>query len=237
MSGDVQEAFTAGAHQVALAVAAFVPRVLAMLLVLAFTLAIAFVVRWAFRRLLSGVDFNRRVHRWGLTSTGEWTPTRSPTQVAAHAAFWFVALVGFLAGLKALDTPVTDTLSAGALAFIPDMLAALLIFAVGIMVARFLARAVLVNAVNMKIQSARLLSTGVKWLVVIFSIALALQQLRIGGAVLTVSFAVVFGGIVLALALGVGLGSRKVVSRELEQRWHQSEEAGHEETEDAIHHM
>ena len=147
-----------------------------------------------------------------------------------------MALVGFLAGLKALDTGVTDTLASGALAYLPNLLVAGLIFAAGIAVARFLQRTALVSAVNMQLRSARVYSLGVKWLVVLFASALALQQLQVGGAVLTVSFAVVFGGIVLALALAVGLGSRGAVSREWEQRGREEQRA-EEVPEDAIHHM
>jgi hypothetical protein len=232
---DVAQAFSDGVHRVALSVAGFLPGVLTMLLVLAFSVGIAFALRWALRRSLAGIEFDRRVHRWGLTPTGEWTPRDSPTAIVAHSAFWFVLLVGFLAGLKSLNTRVTDELASGALSYIPNLLAAGLVFAVGIVVARFLERTALINAVNMQIQSARALSLGVKWLVVLFAIAMALQQLRIGGAVLTVSFAVVFGGIVLALALAVGLGSREAVSRSWMHRFGE-EKRGAEEA-DEIHHM
>jgi hypothetical protein len=235
MWGDVAQAFSEGVHRVAFSVAGFLPGVLTMLLVLGFSVGIAFVVRWALRRSLSGIEFDRRVHRWGLTPTGEWTPRDSPTSIVAHTVFWFVVLVGFLAGLKSLDTAVTDALASGALAYIPNLIAAALVFAVGIVVARFLERTALVNAVNMQIQSARALSLGVKWLVVLFAIALALQQLGIGGAILTVSFAVVFGGIVLALALAFGLGSRDAVSRGFTRRFGE-EKHGAEEA-DEIHHM
>ncbi len=235
MWGDVAQAFRDGMHRVALSVAGFLPGFLTMLLVIGFSVAIAFVVRWALRRSLAGVDFDRRVHRWGLTPTGEWTPRDSPTAIVAHSAFWFVLLVGFLAGLKALDTAVTDQLASGALSYLPNLVAAALVFAVGIVVARFLERTALINAVNMQLHSARALSLGVKWLVVLFAIAVALQQLRVGGAVLTVSFAVVFGGIVLALALAVGIGSREALSRGFTQR--AGEEKRPAEEADEIHHM
>src|ERR1700694_3621408 len=97
---EVELAFRDGLHRVGLAVARFLPGVFSMLLVLAFALALAFLVRFALRRSLAGIDFDRRVHRWGLTSTGEWMPKNAPTAVAAHAGFWFVLLVGFMAGLK-----------------------------------------------------------------------------------------------------------------------------------------
>jgi len=235
MWGDVEQAFTNGLHQVALEVAAFLPGVLTMLLVLAFTVALAFLVRFALRRSLAGVDFDRRVHRWGLTSTGEWTPRNAPTAIAAHAGFWFVLLVGFLAGLQSLNTRVTDELAQRTLEWLPNLVGGAAIFAVGIVVARFLERTSLISAVNMQIHSARVISLGVKWLTVLFATALALQHVRVGGSILTVSFAVVFGGIVLALALAVGLGSREAVSRSWERQWHDEKAAAEEGRE--LHHM
>jgi len=77
---------------------------------------------------------------------------------------------------------------------------------------------VLIGAVNMQLQSARLLSLGVKWMVMVLTVAMVLDQLAIGGSVLRLAFAILFGGIVLALALAVGLGSKELVSRTWEQR-------------------
>jgi len=236
MWGDVERAFGNGVHRVALSVAGFLPGVITMLLVMAFAVAIAFLVRFALRRSLSGIEFDRRVHRWGFSSTGEWTPQSSPTAIAAHSGFWFILLVGFLAGLKTLNTSVTDALAAGLLSFIPNLLAAAVVFAVGISAARFFARTALINAVNMQIRSARLISLCVKWLIVLFSIALALQQLKIGGAVLAVAFGVVFGCIGLALALAIGLGSREAETREEQERWPEGRRHTSENG-DEIHHM
>jgi hypothetical protein len=237
MWGDVEQAFRDGLHNVALAVAGFLPGVLSMLLVLAFAVALAYLVRFALRRSLLGVDFDRRVHRWGLTSTGEWTPNNAPSALTAHAGFWFVLLVGFFAGLQALGTRVTDALASRVLGYIPSLLAAGLIFLVGLALARFLERAVLVSAVNMQIQSARVVSLGVKWLVVLFATALTLQHLQVGGSILTVSFAIVFGGIVLAVALAVGLGSREAVSRSWERSWQHENEKRATGNGDEIRHM
>ena len=70
----------------------------------------------------------------------------------------------------------------------------------------------------MQIQSARLLSIGVKWLVLVLAGAMALDHLGIGRQILLLAFGILFGGIVLALALAVGLGSKEMVSRSLERQ-------------------
>jgi hypothetical protein len=45
---------------------------------------------------------------------------------------------------------------------------------------------------------------------------MVLEHLEIGGGVVLMAFGILFGGIVLTLALAVGLGSRDLVSRSLE---------------------
>ena len=97
------------------------------------------------------------------------------------------------------------------------MLAAVVVLVAGTILARFLARSVLIGAVNLNLQYARLLSVGVKWLVVVLAVTIALEHLGIGGGIIPLAFGILFGGIVLALALAVGLGSKELVSRSLER--------------------
>jgi hypothetical protein len=58
---------------------------------------------------------------------------------------------------------------------------------------------------------------------------MALEHVGIGGLLVTISFAILLGGIVLALALAVGLGSRDVVTRQLEKRIQQDQRSKTEE--------
>jgi hypothetical protein len=45
---------------------------------------------------------------------------------------------------------------------------------------------------------------------------MVLDHLEVGGNIVELAFGILFGGIVLTLALAVGLGSRDLVSRSLE---------------------
>jgi hypothetical protein len=100
---------------------------------------------------------------------------------------------------------------------VPRVIGAIVLLSVGTLVARLLSRSVLISGVNMNLQYARLLGTGVKWMVMVLTVAMALDHLSIGGAIVDLAFGILFGGIVLALALAVGLGSRDLVSRSLER--------------------
>ena len=55
-------------------------------------------------------------------------------------------------------------------------------------------------------------------MVMVVAAAMALEQLGNGGEIVTLSFGILFGGIVLALSLAVGLGSKDMVSRSWEKQ-------------------
>jgi hypothetical protein len=48
-------------------------------------------------------------------------------------------------------------------------------------------------------------------------VTIAIERLGIGGGIIRLAFGILFGGIVLALALAVGLGSKDLVSRSLDR--------------------
>lgn len=233
MSIQANRIFQDAGERIAKGVADFLPSLLALGVVLAVTVVLAAVVRAMVRRSLRGIDFDRRIHQWGLSALTEWSPSGSPALLVAGLAYWFILLVGLLIGLSALNINLTSALVLRLFEYLPNVLAAVLILIVGTLLARFLARGVLISAVNMQIQSARLLSLGVKWLVMVVAGAMALEHLGIGGQIVRMAFGILFGGIVLALALAVGLGSREMVSRSLERQAGKSEE----EPEEQLRHL
>ena len=137
---------------------------------------------------------------------------------------WLIILIGFLLGVSAFNATLTSELVERLFAYLPNVLAALLLLIVGTFVARFLSRSVLIGAVNLNLQYARLLSVGVKWMVLVLTYAMALDHLSIGGRIVYLAFAILFGGIVLALSLAVGLGSKDLITRSLEREAHRSTE-------------
>jgi hypothetical protein len=193
------------------------PGVLALLLLLIVSLIAAVLVRYAVFRALKGLDFDRRAELFGI-SLADWTPTRSASTLVASAAYWTTLAIGLLLGLTALDAELLSRFATATLEYVPHLVAALVVMAVGGVIARFLARAVLIEAVNMGIQSARLFSLGVKWMVLLVAAAMALDHIGIGRTTLQLAFGIVFGGVVLAIALAVGLGAKDAVSRAMERQ-------------------
>jgi hypothetical protein len=158
----------------------------------------------------------------------DWAPSASPTILIARISFWVCVLLGLIIGVSAFDASYATAaaLPISLLPYLTRAVGAVLLLIAGTLIARFLARSILIGAVNLQLQYARFLSLGVKWLVLVLTAATVLDHLQIGGAVVVLAFGILFGGIVLTLALAVGLGSRDLVSRSLESHGERSAEHG-----------
>jgi hypothetical protein len=197
-------------------VASFLPGIVALIVALFISALAAWVIAFGLRRSLTGIHFDERAKHWGFASPAEWSGSKSPTLLVTRVVSWMIILFGFFVGIASFDATLTSQLAQSAFAYLPNVLIALAVLLAGNIIARFLARSVLIGGVNMNLQYARLLAVGVKWLVNVVAVAMALEQLKIGASIVNLAFGILFGGIVLALALAVGLGSKELVSRSLE---------------------
>jgi hypothetical protein len=199
-------------------IANFLPGVLVSVTLILTTFVVAVLVRVLIVRALRGLDFDRRAEQAGLGTIFGWPPSLSPTQTVARVVYWALLILGLLLSLTALNATLPLQLALSVFEYLPHLLAALMILVVGAVAARFLSRSVLIGAVNMQIQSARILSLVVKWLVLLVAVTMALDHLGIGRNVLLLAFGILFGGIVLAGSLALGLGARDLVRRTLERQ-------------------
>jgi len=229
----VNEALTEATRRVITGVANILPGMLALVLAVLGSCVVAAILKWLVERSLRGINFDARLEQWGLSALAEWSPAKSPTRLAGRVVAWATILLGLLVGLGALEAGLASQLVMQVFDYLPNAFAALVLLFFGSLVARYLARGVLIGAVNMQMQSARLLSLGVKWLVLVLTAAMALEHLRIGGDIVKLAFSILFGGIVLALALAVGLGSKEMVSR----TWEKQSKESSKDAEGSFHHF
>jgi Mechanosensitive ion channel, conserved TM helix len=218
MWNEINSIMARAASQSAERLAHFLPGVLVLAILLLAAGIFAIVLRAVLLRLLHGLDFDRRMAQIGFSVLTDWTPTVSPSLLVARVAQWTILLLGVLMGLSALDATIPTALALAVFSYLPNVLGAIVIAILGDLCARVVARTVLIHAVNAQIRSARLLGTGVKWLVLILTGAMVLERLGIGGRILVLAFGLLFGGIVLAAALAVGLGSQEAVRKSWENR-------------------
>jgi len=214
---DTKRIFLDSTEHMLQAIARLLPSVLAMLLFFGLSAVLAVAIRGTVRRVCERLALDRRLREWGVWPSGD--PRSSPTKILSRISFWTVLLLGVFLGLSVLDAPAASAVSVQLLAYVPRVLVALAIFAVAVGISRVVERNVLIGAVNMGMQSARLLALGARWLVVLLGAAIALDHSGVAAHVVTVAFGILFGGIVFALSLAVGLGAKDFVARSLQRRF------------------
>jgi hypothetical protein len=195
---------------------AILPGILAFFVALAVFTLIGMAISAILRRAMAWAKFDDYIAR--TRGNAEWTPTTSPSALIARASFWACVVLGLIIGVSAFDASYATaaTLPISLLPYLTHAVGAIFLLIAGNLIARFLARSVLIGAVNLQLQYARFLSLGVKWLVLVLTAAMVLDHLEVGGVVVELAFGILFGGIVLTLSLAIGLGSRDLVSRSLE---------------------
>jgi hypothetical protein len=214
----------------------FLPNLLAMITIL----VVGFFIAWIFKkllfRLLKAIQFDKASRQWGLADVlSKGGVTYSPANLLSRFFYWVIVLVTLILGINALEVAATQNLITQFFNYLPHLFAAVIILVIGYLIAIFLGQATLIAAVNAEMESAKLLSRLVRWLLIIFSLTMALYQLGIAEKVITAAFSVIFGGIVLALAIAFGWGGRELAKDLLERLYKRKEKSS--EKEDHISHI
>jgi hypothetical protein len=192
---------------------------LAMVTVLAIGVLVAYLVRLAVRLLLGLVRFDRLCERQGVTGMLRAAGIdRPPSAAAARLAYWLVVFLFLLFSLAALNVGPMNDLVSRVFLFIPQALAAVIILALGYLTAAFLQRATLLAAVNAGLPRARVLASTVQILAILFTVAVALEQVGIGRTIVFATFTVAFGSVGLAAALAFGYAARDLARAVLERQ-------------------
>ncbi|HSD97382.1 MAG TPA: hypothetical protein VLB06_09590 [Sulfuricaulis sp.] len=133
--------------------------------------------------------------------------------------YWLVILVTLVIAFNGLGlTYVTDLVSRVVM-FIPKVIVAVLILAVGMYFARFIAQTVSAYCKNVGLQDADLLGRISQYAIMTFVVLIALDQVNVVTDIIRQSFLILLAGLVLALALAFGIGGQKTAAELLERWW------------------
>ncbi len=198
----------------------FLPRVLAAVVILIVGWIAAKLLKAAVARGLKLIRFPTLTSKAGidefLTTGGV---TRTATDLLGVLVYWLVMLIVLVTAVNALGLQVASSLLNEILLYIPNIIAAVVVVAVGLYAANFVSALVQTAAANAGIEEAGMVAGLSRYALIIFTFAIALGQLRIGEELVTNGFLIVFGAAAFAAALAVGLGCREFVGRLIEERF------------------
>lgn len=199
-------------------IALFLPKMLAAVVLLLVGWLAARLLRAGVQRGLEALGFGRIAEKSGLEALmRQGGMELTLAQIIGSITYWLVLLVVAISAANSLGLDAVAALINRVVLFLPNIVVALLVLVFGTLFARFLNRLVFTWLSSLKAPMALALSTATEYGVQLFALFMALEQLAIGTQLLTVAFAIAFGGLVLALALAFGLGGREWAAERIRQ--------------------
>ena len=188
----------------------FVPKLLAVIVILFFGWIIAKLARTAVKRLLLLTQFDKAAQKSCLEAFinhGNFNVTLSG--IISQVVYWLVILLFVITGASALGLSEVAVLLQQLASYLPHIIVAILVLIFGTLLARFVNRLVFAWLYSIKFSHALAVSTSAEYGIQILAIFVALEQLGIGTQLIHSLFIIVFGALFLALALAFGLGGRE----------------------------
>lgn len=210
---------TQATQELARGFAHFLPRLIVMLIIAFVGWLIAYILKVTVRTILRLVRFDKLSENSGASQLLTQAALPSATELLSRFVFWVAWLGFFLLGVSVLGIEGLREHISNFFLFLPRLFVALLIVFFGLLAASFFSRAALLAAVNANLPSPRLLSLSIRAMIIIFAFSMFFEELGMAQETMLVTFGIVFGAMMLGLAIAFGFGGRRLAQRFLERKF------------------
>jgi hypothetical protein len=172
-------------------------------------------------RLTHRAGLDRTVHG-GTAGNFIQRAVPSPSRLLGRITFWALFLGAFSIAASVLGVDALTAFIGAVWAYIPNVIAALLIFLVAGAVSA--AVVTLVQRTMGDTPLGKIVATAVPILVMTIATFMILEQLKIAHDIVVTTYTLLLGAIALGAALAFGLGGRDVAARVLEGAYEKGQE-------------
>jgi len=209
----------------------FLPSLIGGLLILLVGYIVAKVLRRVTRTLLHRFGFDRLMQRLGVAD--RYDDPEAGSRWVAMAVFVVVIVATLMQTAVAWKLTFVAVGLAGVLAYLPHVLAAVVIFGAAILVGNWVRDRILSGATRplrsistgTSFGDHRIMASAVRAGILALGGFMALRELQISAEIVTIAFTLVLGAIALAAALAFGLGSRDVAGH-VAREWYNQRTRG-----------
>ncbi len=201
----------------------FIPNLIGFFVILIVGYFIARLVKGVLTKLLEKAGVDKALHSGPAGPHVERiSPDASPAALIAGVAFWFIFLFVLTAAIGALKIPAVTVFMNTVLGYLPNVIAAVIIF----VLAGALATAI--GGAMAKLMgdtpTGKVVGTAVPALIMGIAIFMVLNQLKIAPAIVQITYTALLGSVALGAALAFGLGGREVAGQMLSQAYAKGQE-------------
>jgi hypothetical protein len=204
----------------------FLPNLLTSLLVLVVGILIAIV----FKSI--AINLDKIAEKFGLADLLKKGGISEPApRLFSRIIGWIIIFTFLIISLRALNVPTILRILENLFLYLPNIFIATFILFIGYLLSNFFGRAALIACVNAGLKMSGIIGKFVKFTVFFLSVTMALEQLGIGEETVLIAFTIIYGGVVLALAIAFGIGGKDSAKEYIDKRLKGDEEDEKDEIE------
>jgi small-conductance mechanosensitive channel len=185
------------------------PNIILAVLVLIIGLFTAWVLQKLIRKFIIYLDrnINEKLHAKSLG-----IDLKSTAILISKTFYWFVIILTIAIVTHILGLPVLTVWFDGLVTYLPNILAGVIIVFIGMIIGKLVGDLITSGSLRSGITSAAQLGNFVRYLLLIISILIAIDQIGIDILFIIVIFSIVLGALLFGAALAFGLGAHTSVS-------------------------
>jgi hypothetical protein len=197
----------------------YIPQLIGALIILIVGYIVAKVLQAVVGRVLQAVGFDRWMERGGIKQFFDRAETnQTPATILGQLVFWFVFIIAITMAADALGIPQVSAVLAQLIAYIPQIIAAILILILAALLANF------ISGIVRGATGSDILASIAQYAIIVYAVFAALTQLGIAVQLTANTFLIVLGAVALAAALAFGIGGREVARDIVEKAYNRSDE-------------
>lgn len=189
------------------------PRVLGAILIILLGWFLARILSRGFQKLLKVVKFDSLADR---INVGNWLEKANiklaPSALIGKFIYWVLLLLVIITAADTLGWTAISQEISKLLGYLPNLLAAIVFFVIGIYIATFVRDVIRGATKTLGISTGRIISSFVFYLLFLLVTLTALDQAGIDTTIITSNLLLIIGSIMAAAAISYGLASREVLA-------------------------
>lgn len=194
----------------------FLPNLLGFLVILLVGYVVAKLVAAAVRKVLEKFHIDRRLHDSSASRYVDAVlPGASPANGIARVAFWLIFIFFITVAIGALGIPAATGFMNEVLAYLPNVIVAIVIFVIAALVSGAVAAAVVRFMGDT--PTGKVAATVAPAVIMVIAFFMILEQLQIAPEIVRIAFTAIMFALALGLALAFGLGGRELAADALRQ--------------------
>lgn len=200
------------------------PSILGAILLILIGWLLAKVVSGLVATLLKRIGLDKLAEKLNNTQTfKEANLTIKPVGIIKKVIFWTLMLVTILSAAETLGLDSLSSLISDLINYLPELLTAFIILAIGFYVADAIRDMVANTCKSMGIPAWKIISMAVFYILFLVVLVTALEQAGVDTTIIISNVSIILGGIVLAFAIAYGYAARPVLSNILTSYYSRSQ--------------